>query len=59
MDVQYINFQKVDSIIQSNLYLNKIDLDYTFEFVNINDSIKDRICLSCYEQSLNGRNNFV
>ncbi len=53
-DVQYINFQKVDSIIQSNLYIHKIQLEYRFEFVNENDSIKDNICISCYEQSLNG-----
>ncbi len=53
-DVQYINFQKVDSIIQSNLYIHKIQLDYRFEFVNENDSLKDNICISCYEQSLNG-----
>jgi len=53
-DVQYINFQKVDSIIQSNLHIHRIQLDYRFEFVNENDSIKDDICVSCYEQSLNG-----
>ncbi len=53
-DVQYINFQKVDSIIQSNLYIHKIKLDYRFEFVNENDSVKNNICVSCYEQSLNG-----
>ncbi len=53
-DLQYINFQKVDSIIQSNLYIHKIQLDYKFEFINENDSVKDNICISCYEQSLNG-----
>ncbi len=53
-DIQYINFQKVDSIIQSNLYIHKIQLEYRFEFVNENDSVKDNICVSCYEQSLNG-----
>ncbi len=53
-EVQYINFQKVDSIIQSNLYIHKINLDYSFEFVNENDNKEDKICISCYEQSLNG-----
>ncbi len=53
-EVQYINFQKVDSIIQSNLYIHKINLGYRFEFVNENDNKEDKICISCYEQSLNG-----
>ncbi len=53
-DVQYINFHKVDSIIQSNLYIHKIRLEYQFDFINENDSVKDKICISCYEQSLNG-----
>ncbi|MCW3805161.1 sensor histidine kinase [Plebeiibacterium marinum] len=53
-DMQYINFQKVDSIIQSNLYIHKIHLEYKFEFINENDSVKDKICVTCYEQSLNG-----
>lgn len=53
-DLQCLNFQKVDSIIQSNLYLHKINLDYRFEFVNEHEEKKGKVCISCYEQSLNG-----
>ncbi len=53
IDVQNLGFQKVDSIIKSNLQLNRIDLDYNFEFINDGGSQED-LCKSCYAQSLNG-----
>ncbi len=53
-DILYINFQKVDSILQSNLEIHKITLDYTFEFINESKGEYKKLCLTCYEQSLNG-----
>lgn len=53
-DMQRINSQKADSIIRSNLAIHKIDLDYTFEFVNVDKNRIERAGVACYEQSLNG-----
>ncbi len=53
-DMQRINSQKADSIIRSNLAIHKIDLDYTFEFVNVDKNHIERAGVACYEQSLNG-----
>ncbi len=52
-ELRKINFNKVDSIIQSNLRLHKIDLDYTFEFLH-DTLVSKPLNLSSYEQSLNG-----
>ena len=53
-DLQYINFRKADSIISSNLAIHKIELDYKFEFINVEDGKERQLCVTCYEQSLNG-----
>ncbi|MGQ1785896.1 MULTISPECIES: sensor histidine kinase [unclassified Saccharicrinis] len=53
-DLQSINFQKADSIISSNLAIHKIELDYTFEFINEEKGEEKQLCVTCYEQSLNG-----
>ena len=53
-DIQFINFQKADSIINSNLAIHKIELDYTFEFINVQKEEEKQLCITCYEQSLNG-----
>ncbi|WP_139314928.1 sensor histidine kinase [Saccharicrinis aurantiacus] len=52
-EVRSVNFQKVDSIISSNLSLHKINLDYTFE-LNNEDNKERNLNMTCYEQSLNG-----
>ncbi len=54
VEILYINFQKADSIISSNLAIHKIELDYTFEFINEEKGEKKKLCVTCYEQSLNG-----
>ncbi len=51
--VQDLGFQKVDSIIKSNLRLNRINLAYNFEFINDGGNL-DEMCKMCYAQSLNG-----
>lgn len=51
--VRTVNFQKVDSIITSNLSLHQINLDYTFEFNNVDDTDR-KLNMTSYEQSLNG-----
>ncbi len=53
-DIQQINSQKADSIIRSNLAIHKVDLDYTFEFVNVDTNHSEPAGSRCYEQSLNG-----
>ncbi len=53
IDMQRINSQKADSIIRSNLAIHKVNLDYTFEFVNM-DNNHNEPGVACYEQSLNG-----
>ncbi|WP_075590306.1 sensor histidine kinase [Labilibacter marinus] len=53
-EIQYINFHRADSIISSNLAIHKIELDYTFEFINEVQVGKRQLCVTCYEQSLNG-----
>ncbi|SMO69404.1 two-component system, OmpR family, phosphate regulon sensor histidine kinase PhoR [Saccharicrinis carchari] len=53
-DMATVNSQKADSIIRSNLAIHKINLDYTFEFVNIEKEGNAKSDVSCYEQSLNG-----
>ncbi|GAF01681.1 sensor histidine kinase [Saccharicrinis fermentans] len=51
---QHINFQIADSIIKSNLAIHKIELDYTFEFINEQKEAPKKQHSTCYEQSLNG-----
>ncbi|TLX77549.1 HAMP domain-containing histidine kinase [Labilibacter sediminis] len=53
-ELQYINFQKVDSILSSNLSIHQINLDYKFEFINEHELENHQLCITCYEQSLNG-----
>lgn len=53
-ELQYINFHKVDSILQSNFFIYRINLDYKFEFINELDNKDRQLCVTCYEQSLNG-----
>lgn len=53
-DMQRINSLRADSIIRSNLAIHKVNLDYTFEFVNVDKNHNAPAGMACYEQSLNG-----
>ena len=53
-ELQYINFQKADSILRSNFLIHQINLDYKFEFINELEAKDRKLCVTCYEQSLNG-----